>query len=257
MKAQNGGRPCFGDGTKIEYCNIQDCATDCQWSEWHYGPCSRTCGRGERLISRTERVKAQNGGRPCFGDGTKTEYCNNQDCPVDCQWSAWNKEGNCSRSCGGGRQIFSRREEIKSKNGGRPCLGSDTKIETCNDHDCFEPVHCQWSQWSKVGPCSKTCGKGIQNYRRRKLAYTANGNDCIGKETGKKYCNTQRCPIIRPNGPGSGCSVECKSISCEVSKGSGAKAAMGSCFLPPYQTTCSGLPSGCVSCVSQCSNRKS
>ena len=121
----------------------------------------------------------------------------------------------------------------------------------------FLTVDCQWSKWSKVGPCSKKCGKGIQNYRRRKLPYTANGNDCIGKETGKKYCNTQRCPIIRPNGPGSGCSVECKSISCEVSKGSGAKAAMGSCFLPPYQTTCSGLPSGCASCVSQCSNGQS
>ena len=60
----------------------------------------------------------------------------------------------------------------------------------------FTVVHCQWSQWSKVGSCSKTCGKGIQNYRRTKLAFTANGNDCLGKETGKKYCNTQNCPTI-------------------------------------------------------------
>ena len=45
--------------------------------------------------------------------------------------------------------------------------------------------------------------------------------------------------------------------SCEVSKGSGAKAVMGSCFLPPYQTSCSGIPSGCGSCVSQCSNGQS
>ena len=29
---------------------------------------------------------------------------------------------------------------------------------------------------------------------------------------------------------------------------------MGSCFLPPYETSCSGLPEGCGSCVSQCSN---
>ena len=32
---------------------------------------------------------------------------------------------------------------------------------------------------------------------------------------------------------------------------------MGSCFLPPYETTCSGLPSGCGSCVSQCTNGQS
>ena len=86
MKAQNGGKPCFGDGTKTEYCNIQDCpvvVVDCQWSVWNfYGSCSRTCGGGVRVISRTERVKAQNGGKPCFGDGTKTEHCNIQDCPI-------------------------------------------------------------------------------------------------------------------------------------------------------------------------------
>ena len=135
-------KPCFGDGTKTEHCNIQDCPVDidCQWSEWHYGPCSRTCGNGERLISRTERVRAQNGGRPCFGDRTKTEHCNNQDCPIDCQWSAWEKEGECSKSCGnGGKQIFVRRQEIKAKNGGKPCSGSDSTIETCNNHRCIEP----------------------------------------------------------------------------------------------------------------------
>ena len=76
----------------------------------------------------------------------------------------------------------------------------------------FLTVDCQWSKWSKVGPCSKTCGKGIQNYRRRKLPFTENGKDCIGKETGKDYCNTQKCQTFRPNGQGSGCRVECKSI---------------------------------------------
>ena len=35
-----------------------------------------------KVISRREKVKAQNGGKPCFGDGTKTEYCNIQDCPI-------------------------------------------------------------------------------------------------------------------------------------------------------------------------------
>ena len=118
----------------------QQVVVDCQWSEWQYGLCSRECGSGERRIFRTERVRAQNGGRPCFGDRTKTEYCNNQDCPIDCQWSAWKKEGECSKSCGnGGKQIFVRRQEIKAKNGGKPCSGSDSTIETCNNHRCIEP----------------------------------------------------------------------------------------------------------------------
>ena len=60
-------------------------------------------------------------------------------CPIDCQWSEWYKEGECSRSCKSGKQIFMRKEEVKSKNGGKSCFGSDTKIETCNNHDCMEP----------------------------------------------------------------------------------------------------------------------
>ena len=40
--------------------------------------------------------------------------------------------------------------------------------------------------------------------------------------------------------------------SCQVRKG----LTMGSCFLPPFSGTFSGIPSGCGSCVSQCSNGK-
>ena len=116
-----------------------NCPIDCQWSKWQYGPCSKTCGSGVKVISRTEKVKAQNGGRPCFGDETKTEHCYIKDCPIDCQWSAWKKEGECSRSCKGGKQIFTRKEEVKAKNGGKPCVGVDTKVETCNNQDCIEP----------------------------------------------------------------------------------------------------------------------
>ena len=65
--------------------------------------------------------------------------CNIQDCVIDCRWSEWYKEGECSRSCKGGKQIFIRKEEVKSKNGGKPCVGVDTKVETCNNHDCIEP----------------------------------------------------------------------------------------------------------------------
>ena len=89
----------------------------------------------------------------------------------------------------------------------------------------FLTVHCQWSEWSKVGSCSKTCGKGLQFFRRRKIVKAANGgNDCRGKEKGKEYCNTQRCPTNGAGsgfgsgygsgsglGSGSGCDIQCKS----------------------------------------------
>jgi len=56
------------------------------------------------------------------------------------------------------------------------------------------------------------------------------------------------------NGGNSGgnCQVDCKKSSCTVSDGRGT---LGSCFLPPFPTKCSGLPSGCGSCVNQCSKK--
>ena len=139
VESKNGGLECVGSFEKTESCHIQACPVDCQWTEWQYGSCSRSCGSGKQVILRTEKVKSKNGGRPCFGSSTRTEACYLQDCPVDCQWSAWSKEGECSRSCGGGKQIFIRTERIKAGNGGRPCNGSELKIDTCNNHVCHEP----------------------------------------------------------------------------------------------------------------------
>ena len=100
------------------------------------GPCSQSCGHGIQEYKRTKLHESENGGLDCVGSFQKTESCYIQDCPVDCQWSAWSKEGECSRSCGGGKQIFIRTERIKAGNGGIPCYGSESKIETCNNHVC-------------------------------------------------------------------------------------------------------------------------
>ena len=131
-----------------------NCPIDCQWSEWQYGPCSRTCGSGVKVISRTEKVKAQNGGRPCFGDETKTEYCYIKDCPIDCQWSEWHY-GSCSKTCGSGVKVISRTEKVKALNGGKPCIGDGTKTEHCNIQDCpivVQPGSAQFNNWgSQIG----------------------------------------------------------------------------------------------------------
>ena len=49
---------------------------DCQWSVWSKsGECTKSCG--ERKII----VTPQNGGQSCAGDPSKSEICNNYDCP--------------------------------------------------------------------------------------------------------------------------------------------------------------------------------
>ena len=50
---------------------------DCQWSQWIIvGECSKSCGIGTQILQRTVQVRAQNGGRACIGESTKTENCN-------------------------------------------------------------------------------------------------------------------------------------------------------------------------------------
>ena len=43
--------------------------------------------------------------------------------------------------------------------------------------------------------------------------------------------------------------MTCKEESCSVRTG----GTLGSCFLPPFPSHCSGLPVGCGSCVNECS----
>ena len=58
----------------------RNCAVDCQWGEWNMGECSYKCGGGTRMYTRTERIKADNGGKPCTGVSNTTEPCNLAPC---------------------------------------------------------------------------------------------------------------------------------------------------------------------------------
>ena len=52
----------------------------CQWSEWHNGECSVSCGRGTITKTRTKSIQEKNGGN-CEGDTTETINCNQPKCP--------------------------------------------------------------------------------------------------------------------------------------------------------------------------------
>ena len=54
-----------------------------------------------------------------------------------------------------------------------------------------------WSEW-RLGPCSKTCGGGIQNYTRvcDNPKPSNGGKQCKGPSfyTRKQICNSECCP---------------------------------------------------------------
>ena len=57
-------------------------------------------------------------------------------------------------------------------------------------------VNGQWGEWNTVGECSKTCGDGWQQWRRKcdAPAPKGNGNHCTGNDNNETICNIKKCP---------------------------------------------------------------
>ena len=55
-------------------------AIHCEWSDWAYGDCSRTCGSGTRSKTRSKTKEEENGGT-CPGGATEIEPCKDKECP--------------------------------------------------------------------------------------------------------------------------------------------------------------------------------
>lgn len=55
---------------------------------------------------------------------------------VDCRWTPWGDKGDCSKTCGGGKQKQKRKRSPEAANGGRKCVGDDERTKTCNEDDC-------------------------------------------------------------------------------------------------------------------------
>jgi len=55
---------------------------------------------------------------------------------VNCRWTPWTDEGDCSKTCGGGKQKQKRRKAPNAAHGGQGCSGDARQEKKCNDDDC-------------------------------------------------------------------------------------------------------------------------
>ncbi|XP_050083780.1 A disintegrin and metalloproteinase with thrombospondin motifs 9 isoform X3 [Anopheles aquasalis] len=69
------------------------------------------------------------------------------------------------------------------------------------DRTALQPQNGGWSHWSSFGPCSRTCGGGIQNRTREcdSPRPRNGGKFCTGVRIDYRACNTQPCPDSRYN----------------------------------------------------------
>ena len=130
--------------------------------------------------------------------------------PQDCQLSDWSDWGSCSMDCDanyptGGSQYRSRTIVKEAVGGGTPCSEYQlVEEQPCNnlvpvtgpDGTSFpaqcNPVPCQLSAWSPVGPCTVPCGGGVQ-YSVRTVSQLPSGGGTPCPFTPSEYYSTVSC----------------------------------------------------------------
>ncbi|XP_029913631.1 properdin-like [Myripristis murdjan] len=170
--------PDVTDNLQMEPCSANCC--DVEWAPWGaWSPCSVSCGGGgvrkrERACLGPDECRSS-----CSGSAETTESCNTHTtCPVHGGWSAWSQWEACSASCVPG--IFGddtvgvayptrRRQRTCSSPApssdtvppGDGCPGDGEQVQDCSElPNC--PVDGSWGAWSPPGPCSASCGEGLQ-----------------------------------------------------------------------------------------------
>lgn len=133
------GRPCDTDIADLEItCTETACSgTDCKWTEWEpWGPCSASCGGGERERARDKSATAVDGGKDCVGKPLEVGECQNNTCPVDCNTTQWTEWNDCTLKCGGGERKRRKKLITRNSHGGEPCPSDLEEKSTCNEDAC-------------------------------------------------------------------------------------------------------------------------
>eukprot|EP00929_Paragymnodinium_shiwhaense_P087745 TRINITY_DN4788_c0_g1_i2.p1 TRINITY_DN4788_c0_g1~~TRINITY_DN4788_c0_g1_i2.p1 ORF type:complete len:1557 (-),score=362.68 TRINITY_DN4788_c0_g1_i2:90-4760(-) len=203
---KRGGRLCDPkDKKEIAPCNTQSCNKECvdgKWHLWsHWSVCSATCGTGYKSRSREIATEPNGCGHALAGVREDYQPCKAAEAcggDEDCDVSNWSEWSSCSCKCMGIRE---RSRYIKTfvAGNGQSCNDMALKeTSSCND-DPHSPacgdikVDCEWSGWEE-GNCTRTCGGGQMEKRRRILKDAVGGGvPCTGDLLILESCNTEPC----------------------------------------------------------------
>ncbi|XP_052436557.1 papilin isoform X3 [Carassius gibelio] len=88
-------------------------------------------------------------------------------------WDEWGPYSECSRSCGGGITMRTRRCVTQRTDGGHSCVGPEKSYRSCNIQDCPEG-----SRDFREEQCSQFDGSDFQGKRYKWLPYYGGENPC-------------------------------------------------------------------------------
>ncbi|XP_072285436.1 properdin [Pyxicephalus adspersus] len=213
------GASCHGKAEEVEHCDTsQICPTHGQWGNWGgWSQCSSSCiieGSG-KFPTQPRFRECDNPnpsisprGNPCPGSNRDSRDCTSLPfCPVDGQWGAWQKDSECSVTCGVGRIAQKRScDSPAPKHGGKYCVGSPTRHNICNTQvPC--PIDGSWTDWDEWSECKRLSGDAVKCSSRAALQYRK--RHCVGTDHEGKWCegearesrscyNIDGCPLREP-----------------------------------------------------------
>lgn len=160
-----GGAACPALSESVP-CNTHACKpTDCEVSGWsEFTSCSKQCGTGTQLRSRSITVAAGKDGEPCPSLKDK-RFCNTEPCVMDCSVGDWDDWQACDSATG--KQKRTRPVLIQPQNGGALC----PPLEETRDCD----VDCVVSAWSEWSECN--AGDAMKQRTRTVLTSARNGGE--------------------------------------------------------------------------------
>jgi len=163
------------------------------WSRW--SKCTQTCGGGHRERSR-DVIPGTPGGEECPRDLVEREYCNENPCVVDGEWSAWNAWSKCEVKCGGGIRIRKRScNDPAPSDGGDDCRGSAIEVEECNSQKCKNSDCGPYKEWSYKCKSTLSCHDAADSDALVEPEICQPGCRCIGN-----LVMTQNGECVQPRG---------------------------------------------------------
>jgi len=180
-----GGQACQGHLEETKHCpheclKVQDCRLS-GWGAW--SECKDA--QDQKFRKRAIEQEAINGGEPCQGGLSQTQFCSTPGLPSPCElseWSAWEK-CSASKACESGVKRRTRAVRRTAQNGGEPCSGGLEELAPCENPCTADVRDCQigeWTEWASGHDDGMMCSHDGQRVRTRKIEVqpTAGGAPC-------------------------------------------------------------------------------